>query len=327
METLGENLVRKILSDSDSSQNKVSPVILLFGELGSGKTTFTKGIARELGITKTIVSPTFTLSRFYSIDKPETDTRTSAIKNIAAETVAAETVVARTAASNNNYTETAALKNNATSGTVTENIAPTTSFDNFSENFREFEKNKANLSIAISKIEKDPSIHPSILNTVEFGIQSYNQNSQITDVVENDAAQTATDINCTGTSVTERDVAQAAAPETVAVETNARKTNVALAAATENVVAETDVARTAATETVAAQRKIRGLLHLDLYRMLDNPAAGDQIEGLGIDEARENGALVVVEWPEPILESLGEYISVRMEVVDEFTRKVEIVSY
>jgi len=42
-------------------------VILLFGELGSGKTTFTQGIAEALGIKERITSPTFVLSRIYKI--------------------------------------------------------------------------------------------------------------------------------------------------------------------------------------------------------------------------------------------------------------------
>lgn len=39
--------------------------IALDGELGAGKTVFTKGIARGLGITQDILSPTFTLLRSY----------------------------------------------------------------------------------------------------------------------------------------------------------------------------------------------------------------------------------------------------------------------
>lgn len=38
-------------------------VVFLIGELGSGKTTFTKGIAKGLGITTRITSPTFVLVR------------------------------------------------------------------------------------------------------------------------------------------------------------------------------------------------------------------------------------------------------------------------
>ena len=40
-------------------------VICLNGELGSGKTMFTKGIANALGIQETITSPTFTIIKEY----------------------------------------------------------------------------------------------------------------------------------------------------------------------------------------------------------------------------------------------------------------------
>jgi tRNA threonylcarbamoyladenosine biosynthesis protein TsaE len=41
--------------------------ILLFGDLGSGKTTFVKGLAETLGITDLVTSPTFVLSKIYQI--------------------------------------------------------------------------------------------------------------------------------------------------------------------------------------------------------------------------------------------------------------------
>ncbi len=43
-------------------------VVLLSGELGAGKTTLTKGIARALGLSNTITSPTFTLMNIYSVN-------------------------------------------------------------------------------------------------------------------------------------------------------------------------------------------------------------------------------------------------------------------
>lgn len=39
--------------------------ILLEGDLGAGKTTFTKGIGKALGVEKTINSPTFTIMKCY----------------------------------------------------------------------------------------------------------------------------------------------------------------------------------------------------------------------------------------------------------------------
>lgn len=44
-------------------------VVLLFGELGSGKTTFTQGFARALGIQHKVISPTFLIMRTYDIAK------------------------------------------------------------------------------------------------------------------------------------------------------------------------------------------------------------------------------------------------------------------
>jgi tRNA threonylcarbamoyladenosine biosynthesis protein TsaE len=40
-------------------------VVLLAGELGTGKTTFVRGAARALGVTGPVSSPTFTLGRLY----------------------------------------------------------------------------------------------------------------------------------------------------------------------------------------------------------------------------------------------------------------------
>lgn len=40
-------------------------VVGLYGNLGSGKTTFTQSVARELGITDTITSPTFVIEKIY----------------------------------------------------------------------------------------------------------------------------------------------------------------------------------------------------------------------------------------------------------------------
>lgn len=50
--------------------NSLSPgdVVCLYGDLGVGKTTITKGIARGLGVTTRVISPTFSLVRQYAVD-------------------------------------------------------------------------------------------------------------------------------------------------------------------------------------------------------------------------------------------------------------------
>ncbi len=45
---------------------KGKEIILLNGDLGAGKTTFTKGIAKALGITDVVTSPTFTFMKEYN---------------------------------------------------------------------------------------------------------------------------------------------------------------------------------------------------------------------------------------------------------------------
>jgi tRNA threonylcarbamoyladenosine biosynthesis protein TsaE len=44
-------------------------VIALIGDLGGGKTQFTKGLGRALGVKEPIISPTFTIERIYGGNK------------------------------------------------------------------------------------------------------------------------------------------------------------------------------------------------------------------------------------------------------------------
>ena len=48
---------------------KAGDIILLFGNLGSGKTTFVQGMAKGLGIKKRIISPTFIIVRRYELSR------------------------------------------------------------------------------------------------------------------------------------------------------------------------------------------------------------------------------------------------------------------
>src|SRR5690625_1783047 len=49
---------------------KPGDVVTLEGELGTGKTTFTKGIAQGLGVKQNITSPTFTIIKEYDGELP-----------------------------------------------------------------------------------------------------------------------------------------------------------------------------------------------------------------------------------------------------------------
>lgn len=62
---LGSDFARKI---------KGGDVLLLFGDLGAGKTTFVQGFAKGMGIKDRILSPTFVLQRIHEIQKDELKT-------------------------------------------------------------------------------------------------------------------------------------------------------------------------------------------------------------------------------------------------------------
>jgi len=50
-----------------STTLKGGDILCLYGDLGAGKTTLTKGIAEGLGVKETITSPTFALMNVYNI--------------------------------------------------------------------------------------------------------------------------------------------------------------------------------------------------------------------------------------------------------------------
>ena len=58
------------LAQNFESEKFPNMIICLNGELGSGKTMFTKGIANALGINENITSPTFTIIKEYDGELP-----------------------------------------------------------------------------------------------------------------------------------------------------------------------------------------------------------------------------------------------------------------
>jgi tRNA threonylcarbamoyladenosine biosynthesis protein TsaE len=57
----------KLLKESITKERPI--VFALYGQLGAGKTTFTKALARELKIEETVTSPTFLLMKTFNIPK------------------------------------------------------------------------------------------------------------------------------------------------------------------------------------------------------------------------------------------------------------------
>ena len=57
------------LGESFSKKIKMGDIILLYGDLGSGKTTFVKGILKGFNFSSEVTSPTFSLINEYEADK------------------------------------------------------------------------------------------------------------------------------------------------------------------------------------------------------------------------------------------------------------------
>lgn len=66
------NIFAKNFTLGLKSDIKKAVVIGLSGDLGSGKTTFTQEVARTLGITETITSPTFVIEKIYKLPEENT---------------------------------------------------------------------------------------------------------------------------------------------------------------------------------------------------------------------------------------------------------------
>lgn len=56
---------------SFDAQLSVPSIIELLGDVGTGKTTFTRGLAAGLGIKEPVTSPSFTISKSYAFKKAD----------------------------------------------------------------------------------------------------------------------------------------------------------------------------------------------------------------------------------------------------------------
>ena len=64
-EQIAKEFVRNLLRSLASKSGAF--VIAMYGDLGSGKTTFVKAVAKEFGIENTVTSPTFVIEKIYPI--------------------------------------------------------------------------------------------------------------------------------------------------------------------------------------------------------------------------------------------------------------------
>ncbi len=61
------NSEQEMLDFGKSFANKNARIIELIGDVGSGKTTFVRGLAQGLGIKEPVTSPSFTISKSYAL--------------------------------------------------------------------------------------------------------------------------------------------------------------------------------------------------------------------------------------------------------------------
>ena len=69
-----EEIAKKFLKQI-SKQNKTATVVGLYGDLGTGKTTFTQMMAKTLGIKRKVNSPTFVIMKKYILPLPKGSAR------------------------------------------------------------------------------------------------------------------------------------------------------------------------------------------------------------------------------------------------------------
>ena len=87
MKYIAENLrqTAKIAADfalNLSLTTNKATVVGLYGELGSGKTSFTQSVSTVLGVTETVVSPTFVIEKIYELPKTKTDGQKNVFKHL-----------------------------------------------------------------------------------------------------------------------------------------------------------------------------------------------------------------------------------------------------
>jgi tRNA threonylcarbamoyladenosine biosynthesis protein TsaE len=63
-----QKLAKEFVGNIKPSDKDGAFVVAMHGDLGSGKTTFVKAVAKELGIENTVTSPTFVIEKIYKLE-------------------------------------------------------------------------------------------------------------------------------------------------------------------------------------------------------------------------------------------------------------------
>jgi tRNA threonylcarbamoyladenosine biosynthesis protein TsaE len=63
-----EQIARKFLENISQIKNNKAVTVGFFGDLGSGKTTFTQFVGKLLGVKEVMTSPTFVIEKIYNLD-------------------------------------------------------------------------------------------------------------------------------------------------------------------------------------------------------------------------------------------------------------------
>ncbi|MBT3283067.1 tRNA (adenosine(37)-N6)-threonylcarbamoyltransferase complex ATPase subunit type 1 TsaE [bacterium] len=68
-----QKLAKEFVGNIKASDKGLAFVVAMHGDLGSGKTTFVKAVAKAFGIENTVTSPTFVIEKIYKLENQEFD--------------------------------------------------------------------------------------------------------------------------------------------------------------------------------------------------------------------------------------------------------------
>ena len=68
-----QKLAKEFVGNIKASDKGLAFLVAMHGDLGSGKTTFVKAVAKAFGIENTVTSPTFVIEKIYKLENQEFD--------------------------------------------------------------------------------------------------------------------------------------------------------------------------------------------------------------------------------------------------------------